>query len=165
MSTKGNVNIKKCIYEFAENMTRENMYNFKKGDGVAYCILYILIPVIITYVSLSKITGNDETSIIYCYITILVSVLNSMYDGANRWDSKNRSFRNTKLFIILFFNAIIAVYCIVVVLCILISSDLSCRRDMILFVYFGAIAVSFYDMAVCFFKDMALRNCVGKNED
>lgn len=48
-----------------ENWARENIYNFRKGDGVAYLVLYILIPVIITRVSLSELAINDDISIIY----------------------------------------------------------------------------------------------------
>lgn len=156
---------KRNIGFLSENWARENIYNFRKGDGVAYLALYILIPVIITIVSLSEIAINDDISIIYCYITILISALNSIYDGANRWKSNIKSVHNTKLFIILGADAVIVIYCIILVLYMLISKNFGYRKDAVLLVYFLAVAVSFFDIAACFFKDMSLQYCIEKSED
>ena len=74
----------------------ENIFDFRKGDSIAYFALYVLVPVIITWVSL-KTLSTDDVSIIYCYMTILISALNSIYDGANRWNSKYKSIRNARI--------------------------------------------------------------------
>lgn len=137
----------------------ENIFDLKKGDGVAYLVLYVFIPVIITWISLNTLL-IDNISIIYCYLTILISALNSMYDAANRWNTKKKSLRNTKLFFILLSNIVVAAYCIYVIMFILISKNLNCRYDWILTSYFIAIIVAIIDATHCFTKDMALRQNV-----
>lgn len=147
-----------------ESWMRENIYDFRKGDGTAYFVLYILIPVIITIVSLSELKG-DGISVVYCYITILISALNGIYDGANRWKGNKKSVHNTKIFIILGANTFVAVYCVYVVMYILITKNLKCRFDWMLLAYFFSIAVSFADIIACFLKEMTLQNCVGRSGD
>lgn len=148
-----------CNPSIYENWIKNNIFTFKKGDGVAYLILYILIPVTITAVSLS-VLPKDSISIIYCYITILINALNSMYDVSNRWNSGKKTVNNSKLFIILLSDLVVAGYCGYVVLNILISKNIGCRVDWIFLVYFFTVVVAIVDIGACFAYDMALRDCV-----
>jgi len=132
-----------------------NIFNFRKGDSIAYLSLYIVIPVIITWISL-QVLPMDNISIIYCYLTILISSLNSIYDSANRWNSATRSVYNLKLFIIMLSNLIITIYCFYVVMYILISQSTNCRCDWILFSYIFAIIISLVDAINCFTNDIII---------
>lgn len=132
-----------------------NIFNFRKGDSIAYLSLYIVIPVIITWISL-QVLPMDNISIIYCYLTILISSLNSIYDSANRWNSATRSIYNLKLFIIMLSNLIIIIYCFYVVMYILISQSTNCRCDWILFSYIFATIISLVDAISCFTNDIII---------
>lgn len=158
-------NKEKCakFREFWSSWMDVNIFEFKKGDGIAYVVLYIIIPVVVTAVSLSALP-EDDTSIMYCYVTILISALNGMYDGANRWQSSQRTVRNTKIFIIFISNIVVSIYCFVIIMCILITKSINYRQDKILLVYFGAVIVSLYDAVSCFASEMALRSYI-KNGD
>ncbi|MBR3601476.1 MAG: hypothetical protein IKL49_04035 [Lachnospiraceae bacterium] len=143
----------------SEILLKNNIFNMKKGDGIAYLVFYIIIPVTITAVSLVAFPENDNISAIYCYISILISALNCIYDGANRWEEQ-KSIRNTKLFFMLFMTSIVATYCLVVIICIMITQTTACRCDWILCVYFGTVLVSFLDIGACFVKDIELKKLV-----
>ena len=131
----------------------------KKGDGIAYLAFYIIIPIIITAISLVTFPVNDNVSAIYCYITILISALNCIYDAANRWEDK-KSIRNTKLLVILLMTSIVVIYCLVVIIYILIANSTACRYDGILCVYFISVIVSFLDIGACFIKDIEIKKLV-----
>ena len=62
-------------------MFQSNIFYYRKGDGAAYLVFYIFIPVVVTAVSLLAFPENN-ISMVYCYVTILVSALNSIYDSA-----------------------------------------------------------------------------------
>ena len=161
MAAKDN-NFKGNVSLLLKNWRKENIYNFNNLDSFLYLILYIVIPVIITSASLDALK-NDGTSIVYCYVTILISTLNGGYDSINRWKSGIRSIHNTKLFIILVSNVVIGIYCTYVIFNKLINPSRNCRMDCILLVYFFTIAISLSDICACVSKEMALFECIRKN--
>ena len=57
-------------------------------------------------------------------------------------------------------TGIVAIYCLVVIIYILIANSTECRYDGILCVYFVAVAVSFLDIGACFIKDIELKKLV-----
>lgn len=158
---KRNYSVRQQIKFFAINWIENNIFMWKKGDGSAYLVLYIIIPVAVTWISLSTLP-KDNISKVYCYMTIFISSLNSLYDVANRWRSEERSIHNTKLFLIVLSNVVISVYCIVVVLCILITGGLNVQFDGLFLVYFLAVVISIIDIVACFTRDMALCSCMKK---
>ena len=127
--------------------------------------IQVLIPVIVTVVSLN-VLSTEDTAIAYCYMTILISSLNGIYDAGNRWDSGNKSTRNTKIFLIIVFNIVISAYCFWVIMQILIGQGLYVvyRWDWILLLYFFVIAIALSDIVGCFASDMALRDCIEKGD-
>lgn len=143
----------------------ENIYKFKKGDAVAYFVFYLLIPITITTISLVQNKGNSLENSIYCYMTILISSLNAMYDGANRWVSRKTP-QNIKIFIIFLSNSIVSVYCIFVILEMLIldNTDLF-QCDWIFFSYIGSVCVTLFDIVACFTKDMALSSYIKEGNE
>ena len=155
-----NAKEKKMDIFFAE-WIKYSIFDFKKGDGAAYIVFYVMIPVIVTIISLKALPG-DDISIIYCYMTILISAFNSIYDSANRWNSEKKSLKNVKIFAIIFSNVCVVAYCIYVILYILIAKDTTCRLDWVLLVYLIAIAVAVFDAFSCFARDMALQACIKK---
>lgn len=153
MAAKEN-NIKKKVSLLVRNWRKENIYNFNNLDSFLYFVLYIVIPVIITSASLNAL-NNDGIAVVYCYITILISALNGIYDSINRWNSGIRSIRNTKLFIIIASNTVIGIYCTYVILNILINPNWNCRMDYILLVYFFTIVISLSDVCACVSKEIS----------
>lgn len=129
-----------------------NIFQSQKVDGAVYLLLYIVIPVAITYISLKTFRGSNNTAI-YCYVTILVSALNSIYDAASRWIPKQKTLKNGKLFLIMFSSAIIAFYCIYITLTMLITNKLD-RCDYILLFYAIAVTVALVDLLTCILKEV-----------
>lgn len=137
-----------------------NIFDSRMGDATAYMVFYIVIPVLITLFSL-HVFPTDLVSGVYCYVTILVSALNGIYDGANRWRSGIKSRRNAKIFAILVFNGIVAVYCLYVIFSVLIMNKMDCRNDCILFFYGGTCFIAIWDFVASFLKDMTLKKEIG----
>jgi len=156
-------NFKEKISLLVKSWRKENIYNFNNLDSSLYFVLYIVIPIIITFASLNAL-NNDDNAIVYCYVTILISTLNGVYDSINRWKSGIKSIHNTKLFIIIVSNAVIGIYCTYVIVNILINPNWNCRMDCILLVYFFTIVVALSDICACVSREMALFECVRKNE-
>lgn len=149
-----------------ESWVEGNIFDYKKFDGVAYLVFYILIPVIVTVVSL-EVLSTEDIAVAYCYMTIMISSLNCIYDAGNRWNSGNKSIRNTKIFLMCISNVIICAYCFCVIMYILIGLDIEkmYRCDWILLTYFVVIAIAIYDIVGCFAKDMALKVCIEQGDD
>ena len=68
------------------------------------------------------------------------------------------------MFFILVADMVVAVYCIVVILNVIIKGYVDCRNDGILFVYFCAIIPAFADCVSCFIKDMALMHFIKEDK-
>ena len=140
--------------KFKELWINENIFQMRKADGVAYLILYVAIPIIITCVTLMNLS-NDNISIIYCYITISISAVNSIYDAMNRWKFDKKCVLNTKLFIIMLSNSIIFIYCLIAIFHVLVSKDASKRCDWFLLSYIIGSLVAVIDTFNCFADNMA----------
>ena len=145
------------------NWINDNMFGFRKGDGAAYLAFYIIIPVIITGVSLFSFP-DDNIAAIYCYVTILVSALNCIYDAGNRWIAGTKAIKNTKLYLVMLSATVIAVYCMYVIISMLITKNTVCRCDYCFFAYGIAIIIALIDIVTCFSADMALKACVDSTE-
>ena len=141
------------------NSAENNMFHFNKGDGVAYLVLYIIIPVLITTLSLITMSKTDKIAEIYCYISIMISAFNCIYDGANRWD-KVRSGRNAKLFLILGSNGIIALYCIIEILQIFLLKKVIFELEYTFLIYIVVIVVALHDVYICFGQDIVWKDCL-----
>lgn len=137
-----------------------NIFDFKIGDATAYLVFYGIIPVLVTYMSL-RVFPSDITSGVYCYVTILVSVLNAIYDGAGRWRGGIKCRRNAKIFAIWFSNAIVGVYCVYITFSVLMVKNTECRRDGWLFAYGIAAAVALWDAGVAFARNITLKKEIG----
>lgn len=141
------------------NSIENNIFHCSKGDGVAYLVLYIIIPVLITTLSLANMSKTDKVAEIYCYISIMISAFNCIYDGANRWD-KGKSIRNTKIFLIHMCNGIIALYCIAEVLQMTLLGNVLFENEYIFLIYFIAIAIALHDIYMCFGQDLVWKDCL-----
>lgn len=139
---------------------KANTFKFKKGDAVGYLVFYLLIPIIITTISLIENEQSGTENSIYCYMTILISSLNAMYDGGNRWIN-GKSPQNIKIFIIFLSNIIVSTYCIVMILGMLILNDKHFFQcDQLFLAYIGSVCVTLFDIVACFMKDMALSSYI-----
>lgn len=136
-----------------------NIFNFRIGDATAYLVFYIVIPVVVTYITL-RVLSTDMVSGVYCYVTILVSILNGIYDAANRWNVGIKGIRNTKIFVIYLSNGVVGIYCLYIIFYMLIMHEMGPRPDMILFAYLGTCFVAIWDAASAFVKDMSLKDAV-----
>lgn len=141
------------------NSVENNIFHCNKGDGVAYLVLYIVIPVLITALSLITMSKTDKIAEIYCYLSIMISAFNCIYDGANRWD-KVKSGRNAKLFLIFICNVIVALYCIIEILQIFLLKKVIFKLEYIFLIYIVVIAVALYDLYICFGQDIVWKDCL-----
>lgn len=139
----------------------DNIYGYKKIDGIMYLFFYIIIPVIVTALSL-YFFPTLNTACAYCYMTILISCLNCMYDAANRWKSGEKTVVNTKLVIMVIPILIISVYCFFEIMYILVTSRCDVRYDGFFCLYFVPIVIAMIDIGCCFASEMTLRKCANK---
>jgi len=135
---------------------KDNLYSGEIWNAVTYFVLYIVIPVIITYFAL-RAFYTEVAEEIYCYIPIGMSSLNGIYDAINRWVSREKSFRNAKILIIGFCNGMISVYCFAVILLSLIGNSIDCRCDYILLIYIVTIVIAVKDIAEVFLYHIILK--------
>lgn len=150
------------IKKISKTWFSDNLFSLRKGDGVAYLVFYIVIPVLVTYISLQTLP-SEGNAIIYSYVTILISTMNCIYDAANRWSPETKGVKNIKLGIIMLVSGTIAFYCLYVIFYMLAKSDFNCRYDLIFLMYIPAIIVGIADIVHCFTKDMAWKACVDSN--
>lgn len=100
----------------------------------------------------------------YFYVTILVSALNCIYDAVNRWCSGTKSFKNSKLLLIIVSAFAVAAYCVVVVFGMLITGNTNLRNDLMLLFYLLVAVVAFADVVACFVKETAWITCIATTE-
>lgn len=143
----------------ARSWVNDNIFSFRKGDGAAYLFFYIVIPVAITWISLTTFPNNSVAAI-HCYVTILVSALNCIYDAGNRWVAGKKSLRNTKLFLVILSSAVIVAYCTVVIINMSMTENIASRCDYLLLIYIVAIIVTLTDVVGCFLAEMAWISCI-----
>lgn len=143
-----------------DGLSMNNIFDSRVGDATGYLAFYVVIPVLITVMSL-RVFPTKLVSGVYCYVTIFVNVLNGIYDGANRWRSGIKCRRNAKILAILFFDGIVAVYCLYVIFSVLIMNNMDCRNDCILFVYVGTCFIAIWDFVASFLKDVTLKKEIG----
>lgn len=142
------------VTDFVHN----NIFGFRKGDGVAYFFFYACVPVVVTWLSLKTLPVNAVASI-YCYTSILISGLNCLYDAGNRWESGKRSFKNTKIAIMMICTAIPAVYCFCEIYFFAVHPDNVWQGDWVLFAYWVVVIIAIIDMSGCFANEMAWGTC------
>lgn len=147
---------------FLKDWSKENIFSFRKGDAGAYLALYIILPVLITFISICNFPDNDIAAV-YCYVTILVSVLNSMYDAGNRWIGGKKCHNNTKLFVMMLSCVVVAIYALYVIFGVLIAEKLN-RFDWWLLCYVPVILIAVFDISGCFLVDMVLKEYVASGE-
>jgi hypothetical protein len=136
-----------------------NIFHFRKSDASAYLLFYIVLPVTITYLSL-KVLSVDISSSVYCYVTILVSTLNNLYDAANRWDYGIKTVRNSKIIFMYVFDIIVAIYCVYVIMSILIVKNLDCREDWLLYAYIVTCIIALWDIVATFARETTLTKAI-----
>lgn len=142
------------------NLLRFNIFQRRKWDGITYAILYIVVPVFSTLVTLLNIQ-NTERALAYCYLTILISIANCIYDASGRW-RKKQPFLNLKLTIIIVMNILIGLYCFFEFLMILVGGNFAYRFDWFLAFYLVAVIVAVFDFVLCFSGDFAIKTPVDK---
>lgn len=139
-----------------------NIFQEKIHDGCLYFALYIVLPIIITSASLIALDNADVMNVTYCYITILISSLGCIYDAINRWEHKDGSERNRKLFIMLLCLVCVAIYCLVVIFIALIPRMII-RMDVFLLAYVASSVIAIVDVANCFLIKLTKQKIVVQN--
>ena len=146
--------------KFSVNLFRFNIFQYRKGDGVAYTFFYIVFPVIMTLVSLLNVK-DSELAMAYCYLSIFISIGNCIYDASGRC-KKNQPILNRKLAFVIVINVIIGLYCLFEIIMILNSGNTAYRRDWILAFYLLAVIVPLVDCFLCFYGDLAIKTPIDK---
>lgn len=147
--------------DVCQNWKNNNIYDFRKSDGMLYLFFYILVPISVTALTL-YFFPSQTNSAVYCYITILISALNCIYDAINRWENGVSSVTNIKLFLLGFSLIVISSYCFFEIICILISNNINYRCDYILLSYLLNVVIAAIDISACFASEMAIKSHIGK---
>lgn len=138
---------------FLSGWLKNNIFNSKTGDAIAYFFFYMLIPVFVTVISLN-ILSTDIIETAYFYITILISALNCIYDATNRKTDK-KSVRNLKLLLMNASSVIVSCYCMFEILYLLIAK--TCMRfDYWLIAYFVVIIIGGTDIIYCITNNVSI---------
>jgi len=124
-----------------------------------YFVFYLLLPIMITYFSL-KISTHSLLESGYCFVTILISALNGIYDAINRWDIGKKTVRNTKIGFICFANIVVFAYCTFMILEMVITENMNVRCDCILCVYSVTCSIAMWDLGKTLSKYMAIKQSV-----
>lgn len=140
-------------YSIREN----NIYNKRKLDSVLYCVVYIVIPIVVTSTGFLK-GFEDSRESIYWYTSIGISLLGVLYDCFSRWDSGIKSVKNTKIFFIGLNTMVVWGYCFFEIMCLLQGIDV--KKDWILLIYFVSVSISVHDIICCYAQDMEFRTKV-----
>ncbi len=151
------------LKKFFKGWIRENIFGDSKLDSGAYLLFYGLIPIIVTMVSLS-VESLEASALVYCYMSILISSLNCVYDSANRWKSGVKSIVNTKLFIMMGSNVVVIAYCLVEIFYMLITRTVNGRPDGWLFTYLVTVVIAVIDTISCFLSEIAIKSCLEGDE-
>ena len=155
--------VKRRHIPFWEGWAKNNIFDLRLGDAVAYLVFYILLPISITCISLNTV-GSDNISTTYFYTTILVSALNCVYDGANR-RVEMKSLRNLKVIAVCISGGLVSAYCIIEILYILITKTTCARWDYALFSYAFVVIIGVIDFGFCCSKNVTLFEYIDSNND
>lgn len=157
-TTKKDQESSKACLAFFHNWAESNIFLFRRWDGMLYGFLYILIPIIITVVSLT-LSANELILVANCYLMLIINAANCFYDALGRWDD-NVPLKKWKLGVLFCANIAVFVYGFAQLVAILSFSSLKLRCDVLLCLYLPAVAVSLIDILALSAKRAALNSIV-----
>lgn len=143
-------------FSLMQSWNRCNIFNYNKLDASLYMIFYLVIPILITSISIYT-TLSEVVALAYCYLSILISALNGIYDAINRWKSFIKTVHNTKILLIILANGAVCVYCLYIVLYTLMKNKIPARCDLFLLAYLVTIVISAWDFWNCIANELALK--------
>lgn len=152
MITKAN--IKKNVIDAVKNWTLANIFKTRKWDSMLYLILYIVIPVITTWVSSIAIGDTDVAMAAYFFLTTGISAFSCLYDIASRWDSDGNRIINLKLFIIAIPITAISIYCLSTLIYTLVSNKVDLSSTWVFYLYLIPLIICIHDICFCFINDI-----------
>lgn len=132
-------------------VVENNIYGADKLDASLYCAVYIAIPIIITVVGLMKGLENSM-DFIYWYISITITTIGALYDCYGRWNSSEKSLKNSKVFFMGLSAIAILVYSFYEIVCI--SQGVDNRNDVWLLSYAILVVIAIADLTICFSRNM-----------
>lgn len=142
-----------------DNVFKGNIFHGKLVDGCLYFVFYIVLPIIITSVSLLALENADLINIAACYLTIFISSSGCIYDAINRWDDRDGIERNRKLFVMILFLVCAVIYCLVVILGTLLA-QIDLRNDYFLLAYVFSNVIAIMDLVNCINLKLAKQDTV-----
>lgn len=131
-----------------------NIFLFRKYDAILYAIIYIIIPITITYFML-KYANDSYSTFILCYVSILINTVGCAYDCVGRWSSQ-QSYKNTKIICMAIPLIIVSSYCFSQIIGTLIAKAIIFREDWICLFYLLTCCIAVLDMPCCFLHDIIL---------
>lgn len=150
--------------DFKKGWYRCNIFNYNKMDAGAYVVFYLIIPILITSISIQT-TFSDITALAYCYTSILISAFNGIYDAANRWKPSVKTVHNTKVFLIILVDSFICIYCLYIIFYALMINKLPMRYDVLLLIYLITMLIGISDFGGCFADELALKDYFSEGDD
>lgn len=142
-----------------DNWIEHNIFHKRKDDALLHGFLYIIVPIVVTAISLNSLTPNNWAETGYCFLTILINALGLGYDCFGRWDRDYKHIGNLKLGIMIIPVVIIVIYCFVNLVSILCYKT-PIHYNWILCFYFVSVIIAIVDIVCCFAKNIALYDCI-----
>lgn len=139
---------------FIYNWAASNIFRFKSWDSFLYVLLYIIVPVSITWVGVS-VSVEKFTTLANCYFSVMINAANCFYDAVGRWDS-NMPTKKIKIWLIIIPCIIVFSYGLIQLTAIIGLDTTALRNDKILYWYLPAVVVAVIDVVAVVNKPRTL---------
>lgn len=142
------------LMQFVYDWAASNIFRFKRWDGIAYAIFYLIIPVALTVAG--KVTSKDALAIANFHLSVIINALNCIYDAFGRWDD-NMPVKKCKLIVIIGSCVVLFVYSMLRLVVTLVGDAFAFSYDGILYLYLPAVVVGFIDIIALAGRTEALK--------
>ena len=145
------------IEQFVYDWAASNMFLFRRWDGLCYIFFYIIIPIVLALIGLH--TSQNDAALANCYLSIVISALNCLYDTFGRWND-NMPTKKIKLSVIMFCCFVVFTYAFIQFAAGLAGDIQAFRNDMILCMYAPAVIIGALDAGSLLSRTDALKELV-----
>ena len=123
---------------------KNNVFDDDVMDASLYLIFYIAIPITMGLISMS-VSQNKPLERIYCYIGLIINACGCGYDLINRREKKDKSVKNTKLWIMGASVTAVIIACLIGIVLVTLKVS-TAIPDAILFSYFAVVFIALSDI-------------------
>lgn len=145
------------LTQFVYDWAASNIFRFKRWDGIAYSIFYMIIPIALTFAGM--VSSKDNLAIANFHLSVIINALNCIYDAFGRWDD-NMPVKKCKLIVIIGCCAVLFMYSLLCLAVTLSGNAFAFRYDGILYLYLPAVVVAATDIIALTGRAEALKEII-----